>query len=423
MVNYLKNTGSTKEIIQGILFTLFCFFASFSVSISQLCAALASLFWLSESLFDMKNYQKSKKLKTYFQETYKTIKEKDILQYVLAFIFYKFFHVLISSNVQKEFATTKELLLLLVFFTLLFSLKNDKWVFISIIALLLGAFITSVYNLNKLIIEEKSLFDIRAAALDNTNSLTYTGTMAFIFFLGLGYSIKSFIEEKNKNTLLLSILTFFAFIGFILSGSKGGFISLGLTFVFLCALFLRKKFIFVLPFLMVIPVYAYKYITPINVAVNDVLSKQQGQSGTVNERIDLWKAGVLMWIDHPLLGTGEADYMNLYHKYKMKGAQSVAAKGSHMHNDYLDILVRFGSIGFTILLMFYFYPIIIFLQKMKIIFASKQKYILIFSTAAVVMISFMSLTQCHFRDDEVQILLWLTLGIFFREINKIDNKK
>lgn len=69
------------------------------------------------------------------------------------------------------------------------------------------------------------------------------------------------------------------------------------------------------------------------------------------QRIELWKAGWLVFLDHPLFGTGTGDYIDLCHE-KLAAMDSPIEQTSwrtHVHSQYLTLLVMFGLIGFLIL--------------------------------------------------------------------------
>ncbi|MCQ2299365.1 MAG: O-antigen ligase family protein [Bacteroidales bacterium] len=69
------------------------------------------------------------------------------------------------------------------------------------------------------------------------------------------------------------------------------------------------------------------------------------------QRIELWKAGWLVFLDHPLFGTGTGDYIDLCHE-KLAAMDSPIEQTTwrtHVHSQYLTLLVMFGLVGFLIL--------------------------------------------------------------------------
>jgi len=415
----------SHETYQGVFFSLFCFFSIFSISLSQIFSALAFLIWIIDIFFSYKYLAKKKRLKKYFLSGLNKIKNFNIIYFIFAWVIYRFFHVIISSNMPIEFQINKELIVILMLPLVVFSIKKEKWIKIGLFSLFFSGFITSFFNVYMFYLSDVSLFNpyFRAAAFNNVNPLTYTGTMAFTLFLSMGVSLYYF-SRKNNYTIIAILFSFFSFIGFILSNSKGGIIALIFTTFFTFLIIYQKRVIILFPIFLLLFAYSIRYISTINnFVINEIIYDKKKYWLSTALRTNIWQTGFKIWLDNSLIGTGEANYMNLYHKYKDKKLwqKGIAYKGSHMHNDFLDVLVRFGSIGFSIFIMFYLAPLITFFRRMDDILKSDNKWIMVFSIASVVMMALMGMTQCHFRDDEVQILFWLTVGLFYRYLIKLDD--
>ncbi|MDH5719675.1 MAG: O-antigen ligase family protein [Spirochaetia bacterium] len=419
MLKKLNIDFKIQETYIGIFLTIFAFFANFSISLSQIFFTLAIFVFLYQIFIEARESS----LKTFFQKKITETKHGELFIVLFIWLLYRIFHILISADSQKELVYDKDLLLIFMLPLVIISIKDNKWITAIITSLLIGGFLTAVYNIYMFILSGESfLGSYRAAAFDNTNSLTYTGTITFTFFLGFALAIQLFSEKKNKLKYLIGALSVFALIGFILSNSKGGIIALFLTIVFCGFLLFKKKFLFILPILIVMPLYMYKYVPKINTKINFIVSQsEKDQSGTYGERLDMWRTGVKMWVDYPLLGTGFSNYKKLYQEYKVKGAKETADKGSHMHNDLLNTLVLYGSIGFTIHLMIYLLPLMNFIGNIGGYMNSKRKWMLFFSGSSVFMMFSMGLSQCHYIDDEVNVLFWFAIAVFYREL--LNEKK
>jgi O-antigen ligase len=112
----------------------------------------------------------------------------------------------------------------------------------------------------------------------------------------------------------------------------------------------------------------------------------------------------------------------------------VAQDGSHQHNDLLNSLVLYGSLGFSIFILFFISPVYIFYKNHKMTYNDfsdpEAKYLILGSVASIVMFVMMGTSQCHFTDEEVQTVLWIVIGIFFRSnlrildrnVRLLDNK-
>ncbi|MGA0315849.1 MAG: MFS transporter, partial [Alphaproteobacteria bacterium] len=65
-----------------------------------------------------------------------------------------------------------------------------------------------------------------------------------------------------------------------------------------------------------------------------------------NVRPLIWKAGMTMWQDHKLMGAGPGQFDALFPLYRPAAVQE---RPGWMHNDYLQLLVEYGTIGASLL--------------------------------------------------------------------------
>jgi len=126
-------------------------------------------------------------------------------------------------------------------------------------------------------------------------------------------------------------------------------------------------------------------------------------------RIELWKAGLKMFADHPIFGVGDIDLGKLYLKYKNYYDKELLG---HMHNNYIHFLVTLGSFGF-IIVMFLLIKILLLNIKIyntvKIIpFASSYA---LGTLAGFISFLFAGLTEWNFGDQEIITMVWFTLGL------------
>jgi hypothetical protein len=141
-------------------------------------------------------------------------------------------------------------------------------------------------------------------------------------------------------------------------------------------------------------------------------------------RIELWKAGLKMFRDHPVFGVGDIDLAQLYIKYKHNYDKDIQG---HLHNNFFHELAVLGLFGF---LAFCCIIIKIILIDLKIYKETKgQPFISSYALGTLggffaFLIS--GLTEYNFGDHEIITLVWFTLGFnialyyFFKE--SIKNK-
>ena len=221
------------------------------------------------------------------------------------------------------------------------------------------------------------------------------------------------------------------------SNSKGGYIAFAFSLTVFLIFVFKKKIIFILPVFLIALSFAYKNLPGLSYKF-----KQEKQSliyqikndikcGSTLERIYYIQIGLSIWQNNPILGLGVASYPKAYQKYRPQGVCGVAALPDvHLHNDFLNTLALFGAVGFTIFLMFYILPFIHSFQKYRLnnsqdpqnkvlstlrnTVNTRKNWITIGALTSISMMFFMGLTQCHFTDEEVQMVFWLVLGVFYR---------
>lgn len=139
-------------------------------------------------------------------------------------------------------------------------------------------------------------------------------------------------------------------------------------------------------------------------------------------RIALWKAGIKIFKDHPIVGVGDIDLANYYKQYKQPYNKEIQG---HMHNNFIHVLVTLGLFG-LLSVVFLFYKMIaidlkIFNQSKNMPFVSSYA---LGTIAAFCGFLVSGLTELNFWDHEITTLIWFTFGLniaFFRSI-KPDKK-
>ena len=246
--------------------------------------------------------------------------------------------------------------------------------------------------------------------------------MGLIFFLGLGVGFHFWHVGKIKECFLFFMGSFLVLFGFILSKSKGGFLALPPALLFFLALALKKKFVLILPLLLVILGWTLQQnpwiYQAFETAKNEMFTniKQGYHCGTFIDRIQYYQTGMAIWQDHYILGVGNAAYPQAYQKYRPKDICSLASLPDvHLHNDFLNTLALYGSIGLGIFLLFYFLPLTDFFKRY---YSADTKnstiFIMIGCASSILMMIFLGLTQCHFTDEEVQMVFWAVVGVFYK---------
>lgn len=400
-----------------LTFLIFTFGFGIITSISLAQGSLAALVIVLS--IDFHKQRKSLNKNDFFQ---KIKRHKDLLLILLAWVLLRLIHIFISENPVTELVQFREVWLLLEVPVVFYIIKKGK-LKLLITSLIIGAFIVTGYTLYEYSTGVYDVFDEnkRAGRLGRTHHLTYAGILLLLipFVTGLFLHLL-----RNKNYILSGIVIIL--VGMIapsvfFNASKGAILILPLLLSIMAIFILKKKVILLLPFLITAPLILNINTDKVANRFQHILPRSAETHDSTSEiRRDLWIAGFNIWLEHPLLGTGDADFTQIYPEYRVEGAVGPASgSGSHMHNDLFNTLVLYGSIGFSIHLLFYIFPLFLFIRYYSIISTSRYYYLVMGVVASVLAMALIGLSQCHFTDEEVQMLFWVVFGLSTALINKI----
>lgn len=440
-MNFASYWLKHRTVWQAFPLIGFAFFASFTISISQLMLGISIAVWLfdflAQRIFLKEAFAKQAQSIGAHSSSQKIVEFQgglgpaDEVLYKMPWIFlftiliiyaiYWYIHIPLSSMPLKEFEKTKELLLLFIIPLIAFRLPRKKHEDAFYISLLLGALLTSLFNIYEYLRLDFS-GGFRAGAFNTMLTLTYAGIMAMIVLLGLGKTLENWRSGNKKLFVIFAVMTFFNLIGFYLARSGGVTLAFAGALVLFFLFVLRRKSWYFLPLLIIIPILIVASSQRVRSLSISIL--EGNPENTIYQRTLLWRTGWRVFLDYPILGTGSADRNKHYLERRIPEIDPVlhpvAYKGSHMHNDFLDKLVMFGILGLIIFILMIFTPVAQWLrwywQHGRFREAAWSYWKLYAIGAALFMFPLMSMTQCHYSDDEVQVVYWAIVALFYREI-------
>jgi O-antigen ligase len=128
-------------------------------------------------------------------------------------------------------------------------------------------------------------------------------------------------------------------------------------------------------------------------------------------RFIMWKTGLKIIKDYFWLGIGDSDLLLIYKNYKIP---QFHGEGVHLHNNFFQIFLTLGVIGFVSYMLMMIYLIY---RQIKIYIKTKSSSILniiaVSSLACMTAFQVSGLTEWNFGDFEFAALLWFTLGLAF----------
>lgn len=127
------------------------------------------------------------------------------------------------------------------------------------------------------------------------------------------------------------------------------------------------------------------------------------------ERLSIWKTGIRIFKDHPIIGVGDidlGDYFRTYKDYFFK------ENYGHLHNNFLQWLVTLGIVGFVVII-FLMYKIFI---KLIRIYKNYTNNSLASSVALGTLAGFVAfliagLGEYNYGDQEIITVVWFLIGL------------
>ncbi len=158
---------------------------------------------------------------------------------------------------------------------------------------------------------------------------------------------------------------------------------------------------------------------------NRVLSMFDPYHETNYERLNIWRVGLKIFKDYPVVGVGDIDLGNIYRRYK---DEYLKENFGHLHNNFMQWLVTLGVFGFAAIM---FLLVNIFLLNIKIYRTVKDEPVAssyaIGALASFVGFLASGLGEYNFGDQEILTMIWFTIGLnlafYFNYLKKTPNAK
>lgn len=205
--------------------------------------------------------------------------------------------------------------------------------------------------------------------------------LALLLLSGLLVFLYQHLHSKSFATQRLSRLKYLPFftvaLVFFLTGSRAGLLAFSFTYLSLCWLIVRKRYLvnsfsgrrqFI--YLLCVLLLAYGMSYALNCVVGSAAIRELGETGVSTEaRFLFWTSAVLIFLDHPWFGVGFDNfkyYLPKYvnHAYDTLGFVQYESMGytKWVHNELLQLLCEGGIFVFMIvmfLLSYFFYQLVL----------------------------------------------------------------
>lgn len=226
--------------------------------------------------------------------------------------------------------------------------------------------------------------------------LTFGGYFMMIALLALSYFVK-----YKKYRFFYIIGTMFIVLATIGSYAKTAWVGFVCGVIFMAFFIYRKNLKRLVLFLILIIAIIFLSIWFIEPLKNRVFV----QTYSWKHRLAIWKSSLFIIREHPILGIGNGNFKRYSEKY-MKDS-GFPAEG-HPHNDYLNIYLTAGLIGFIGYMLMW---IIILRKGIKYVLEEREdKPLMIGLLSALVAFMIAGLGQNYFTDSENSMLMWFFIA-------------
>jgi O-antigen ligase len=144
-----------------------------------------------------------------------------------------------------------------------------------------------------------------------------------------------------------------------------------------------------------------------------LLSMTDPEEAGVRERVYMWRSGLVMWREHPVLGVGPGGVKREYERYALP--EAFKRRTGHVHNTPLQILVERGVLGLAAWLWIW---VAFFRQGIGVLRrlpddAVQERALVVGSMAAIVGFLVGGLSEYNFGDSEVVMVAWVIMALPF----------
>lgn len=248
----------------------------------------------------------------------------------------------------------------------------------------------------------------------SSNAITYANLCALMFVV----TLYLFVESKNKKRdIMLIICALIFFLIYIFTETRGPIIGIFLSLIFMFFALKKISVLIVLSFMLVSLIYIpnpiYERFENLqNIDFNDPIIIPHT---SLRERLFYLYYGYGELNNNFLLGIGPQNLESRMSNYLISNDINSITSRDHLHNDFLDIAVKFGTPAFILLISLYLFILKSYQFKFR-------------NLGFIIMIMLLSsqLTQSQFAHNQAItffiVLLYIVINLKTDNVNKTNLK-
>ncbi len=254
-----------------------------------------------------------------------------------------------------------------------FSLKQVR---IALGLLLLGTFVAGTgtvidYIVNAAEINHRIEISKEVQVWLGSPHIYFSVVMSFSILGGIWSAMQPSPLLFKGDRFVLLLLSLICFVEMHVLTTRTGLVCLYLTILTLGLLLLLRKRRYLLSMVLVIgllsvPVAGYfgleSFQRRIDNTAMDVTEYFKGHDPnylSIGTRFESWKTAINLWKEHPVLGVSKADLdADMTDQYVIDKTKLCPENFQEPHNQFLENLAGLGIVGFLVLALAWFYPIL-----------------------------------------------------------------
>ena len=137
-----------------------------------------------------------------------------------------------------------------------------------------------------------------------------------------------------------------------------------------------------------------------------------GKLSSTGIRLELWSVSLKIWMKGDMvLGAGAGSFSEQVSMLVAKGeVSSIVGRHGHAHNQLIHTLVERGLAGLFFLLLSFFMPLYLFLEKIK---EPRNNFSSLAGIAIISTTFFSSMTQVLFAHNQSVVSYWMFICVFW----------
>ncbi|QCX32826.1 O-antigen ligase family protein [Caloramator sp. E03] len=330
---------------------------------------------------------------------------------VLIILFVLLSLISVSYSVNKTVAITETFRFLeyVILFYLILIISDDRFIKIALLLFFLSMILANIYGVVQFALNLSNFRDAEQiyplgrgrvfATFENPN---YWGcavnTVIFIPIIDM--------LESKKIKIIYNLLLFILFaFNLLMSFTRGSWVGFALGLILLFLLRYRKGLI-ALPFIGVLSL-----LVPLT--RKRILSIFSFSSLTNNERLKLWKTGIIMFKEHFWTGVGNGNYLYRYTEYVKKYKELYLGRWKFsVHNSYIKMFAELGIFGGLIFIGIYlnlFY--LVFDTYLK---SEKYKLYALAALCFIVSYVFQNFFNNLMFIPQLNVFVWIIIALLYK---------